>query len=260
MKLITWNVNGIRAVERKGELEKILAEQLPDVLLLQETKAHEAQLTAIDAEYPDYKKVYVSAEKAGYSGVSAWIKKNSVELLAVSIPKFGVFDDEGRTIEIKIQFQKKLYTIIGCYFPNGGKSDDAWEGKLIFYKKFLDSINQKKIAGENVFWGGDVNTAHQAIDLARPKDNEGKIGFHPLERAWIDQCVASGWVDVWRQKNPETKDVYSWWHVITRSRAKNVGWRIDYWFCDQSQLESIKKIQYLTDQMGSDHCPVLLEL
>lgn len=279
MKLITWNVNGLRAVERKGELETLLSNYDPDILLIQETKSRAEQVQALDLTYPEYTKYYVSATKAGYSGVAAWVKKSLFhpELdsgsfvqtkTQFSAPKLGIFDDEGRIVEVKFSITHSQpptanpprYAIIGCYFPNGGKSDEAWIGKLKFYEQFLTYTNQLRTEGYTVIWGGDVNCAHNEIDLARPKDNAGEIGFHPLERAWLDSVIQNNWLDIWRDTYPKTPDVYSWWHLITRSRARNVGWRIDYWFGDKNLRPNIKNIRYLTEQMGSDHCPVLLEL
>lgn len=260
MRLITWNVNGVRAVERKGELAKLIGMHDPDILLLQETKCREDQVTMLDKTYPQYAKFYVSAAKAGYSGVSVWVKLENGLDPEFHAPKIGTFDDEGRIAEVRFEQADQKYAVIGCYFPNGGKSDEAWQGKLVFYQQFLEYVNDLKSQGYIVIWGGDVNCAHNEIDLARPKNNNGKIGFHPLERSWMDKVVAAEWCDVWRSKNPELGDTYSWWHLITRSRARNVGWRIDYWFCGADFLPQIKNIEYLTNQMGSDHCPVLLEI
>ena len=130
-------------------------------------------------------------------------------------------------IHVTLEKDKKILDIFGIYFPNGGKSEEAWAGKLIFYAKFLDAINSLRDAGHTVIWCGDINTAHNEIDLARPKQNDGKIGFHPAERAWLDECEKQDWSDIWRRKNPNMTDVYSWWDVKTRSRETNIGWRID---------------------------------
>jgi exodeoxyribonuclease-3 len=260
MKLITWNVNGLRAVERKKELESLLRTYAPDILVLQETKCKESQISNLINKYSHYQQYYVAAQKAGYAGVCVWVKTENILGAKFLAPKIGTFDDEGRIAETVFRWNQKKYSVIGCYFPNGGKSDEAWQGKLVFYQQFLEYINQRRADGYTVIWGGDVNCAHNEIDLARPKNNDGKIGFHPLERAWIDTCVENNWYDVWRKTNPATADTYSWWHLITRSRARNVGWRIDYWFCGAAVLPNIKNIAYLNNQMGSDHCPVLLEI
>ncbi len=256
MKIISWNVNGIRAVERKGNLEELLLKNDPDIFLIQEIKAKPEQLESFVKKYDQYEQFYHSAEKPGYAGTAVWVKKNYK--LQTSNFKFGTgmpnFNDtEGRIS--RISFDDK--EILGVYFPNGGKSPEAWNGKLEFYEKFLSFINQLRAEGKTVIFAGDVNCAHEEIDLARPKDNEGKIGFHPQERAWLSTWIKNGWKDVWREKNPEVQDIYSWWHVITRARERNVGWRIDYFFMDEKNLLQVQEIQYLTSQMGSDHCPVL---
>ena len=121
----------------------------------------------------------------------------------------------------------------------------------------MDSL---RALGHSVLWGGDINCAHHAIDLARPDANDGKIGFHPLERAWMDSCIADGWNDIWREANPGVAEVYSWWDPVTRSRDRNVGWRIDALWGDDSIVTKTKKIEYLPNHMGSDHCPMMIEL
>ncbi len=259
MKLISWNVNGIRAVERKGDLESFLKQHDPDIFFIQETKSKPEQIQPIIEKYDAYEQFYHSAEKPGYAGTAIWVKKDfklqtSNCKLQIGMPNFT--DDEGRISRISFDDKEML----GVYFPNGGKSPEAWKGKLEFYEKFLAFVNQLRAEGKTVIFTGDVNCAHEEIDLARPKNNEGKIGFHPEERAWLTKWIKDGWTDVWRERNPEVRDVYSWWHVITRSRATNVGWRIDYFFVDEKFLSQVKDVQYLTTQMGSDHCPILLDI
>jgi exodeoxyribonuclease-3 len=168
--------------------------------------------------------------------------------------------NEGRVAHVSLTDKSsgKIMDIFGIYFPNGGKSEEAWQGKLVFYRQFSLYMDSLRSLGHSVLWGGDVNCAHNRIDLARPDANDGKIGFHPLERAWLDDCVSTDWHDIWRAKNPDTKDVYSWWDVITRSRLTNVGWRIDYWWGDNSILANTRNIEYIQNQMGSDHCPIMI--
>lgn len=260
MKIISWNVNGIRAVERKKELELLLKTHNPDVFLIQEIKAQPDKLTSLESQYnTDFEIFWHSAEKPGYAGTSIWLKKSLIKdfQFKSGMPNFE--DTEGRISQLNFSQNNTNYSILNIYFPNGGKSPEAWQDKLIFYEKFLNYTNQLRKNGKEVIWAGDVNCAHQAIDLARPKDNEGKIGFHPAERAAISKYIDNNWIDIYRDKYP-TEIVYSWWHVITKARARNVGWRIDYFFCDKSFVPKIKNIEYLTNQMGSDHCPVLLEI
>jgi exodeoxyribonuclease III len=256
MKIVSWNVNGLRAVERKGDLEDFLKTHNPDVFLIQEIKCTENQIQPLISKYSDYKQFYHSAEKPGYAGTSIWVRRSlQFELeFELGMPDFD--DTEGRIARIDIENT----TILGVYFPNGGKSEEAWTGKLVFYEKFLNYVNTLRSQGKRVIFAGDVNCAHGEIDLARPKDNDGKIGFHPDERAHLDQWVENGWIDVWREFNPGVENVYSWWHVITRARARNVGWRIDYFFVDKDFLSNVKHVEYLIEQMGSDHCPVMLEI
>lgn len=264
MRIISWNVNGLRAVERKEALGEFLNDHQPDLLLLQETKSKAEQVEFLDTVYPNYTKFYVEAEKAGYSGVSVWLHNDLKSQLAGFEFKMGMPEDpvanEGRIARINFELAGQSHSVLGTYFPNGGKSDEAWQQKLMFYERWLEYVNEIRSQGRRVIWAGDVNCAHQAIDLARPKENDGVIGFHPKERAWLDKWQASDWVDVWRHLNPDKTEVYSWWHLISRARSRNVGWRIDYFWIDKAFVEDVKRVEYLNDQMGSDHCPVLLEI
>jgi exodeoxyribonuclease III len=265
MKIITWNVNGLRAVERKGELEHLITVHVPDFLLLQEIKGKKEQFSDFLIDHADYEQFYHSAEKPGYAGTGVWARKTFVQKNVRSVD-FNVDvphapnQDEGRVSHLTFTYEKKIYDILSIYFPNGGKSEKAWEEKLLFFDKVLDYMNDLRAQKHNVIVGGDMNVAHADIDLARPKENDGKIGFHPKERAWMDRVMKKEWIDVWRATNPDMKDVYSWWDMITRARERNVGWRIDYFFVDRGSLEKVKDISYLSDQMGSDHCPLLMEI
>ena len=261
MKIISWNVNGIRAVERKNELFPFLKTHDPDVFLMQEIKGSPDQFSPELRFHPHYAQYYFPAEKAGYSGTGIWVKKqDSIEIIEFMTGMPDYNDDEGRVSRVDIRWNNSTYAILGVYFPNGGKSEAAWDDKLVFYEKFLAYVNSIREQNIHCIWGGDVNCAHNEIDIARPEENDGKIGFHPLERAWISKCINHRWKDVFRENNPYTRDIYSWWHLVTRARERNVGWRIDYFFCDQNDIEDIDHIEYLMNQMGSDHCPVLLRL
>lgn len=165
-------------------------------------------------------------------------------------------DDEGRAITAHF----KDFILVNCYFPNGGGGPERLAYKMEFYDEFLAYVEKLQKTGKHVIFCGDVNTAHEEIDLARPKANEKNTGFLPEERAWLDEVVASGWTDVFRHFNPNKKDMYTYWDMKTRARDRNVGWRIDYFFASPSTLPRIKKIEHLTDQYGSDHAPILLEL
>ncbi|MDH4199906.1 MAG: exodeoxyribonuclease III [Spirochaetia bacterium] len=256
MKIISWNVNGIRAVEKKGELQTFLQKESPDIFFLQEIKAQSNQLSDFLNNHPEYHQFYHSAQKPGYSGVGAWIKKSTFSAAPkVQTGMANWNDSEGRVIRLDFEG----FTAIGVYFPNGGKSEAAWHEKLEFYECFLNYINDLRKQGKRVVWCGDLNVAHNPVDLARPKENEGNIGFRPEERAWVSKVIEHSWVDVFRQLHPD-KVSYTWWHMISNARARNVGWRIDYFFVGQDDLEKVKIVAHLNDQMGSDHCPVTLEI
>ena len=263
MRIISWNVNGLRAVERKGNLSEFLSSFSPDIFLLQEIRSQAKQVLEIREKYLDYEQFYYSAKKPGYAGTAIWVKKN----LNVKVGKFftgfpadfEIIDREGRISRLDIQINQKKFAIFSVYFPNGGKSPEAWEYKLKFYAKFLKYINILRQEEIECIWAGDVNCAHREIDLARPQSNQGKIGFHPLERQCIDKFIEDGWRDIFRDKFPDKKEVYSWWHVISRARERNVGWRIDYFFADKNFAKKIQNIAYLSSQMGSDHCPVMMK-
>ena len=257
MKLITWNVNGIRAVERKQEIQTLINQEAPDILFLQETKAQKEQLSSYLVNNINYHQEYYSAEKKGYSGVSVWLKKSFIQKkkyqFLVGMPNWN--DTEGRIISFHIE---NIF-FLGAYFPNGGKSPEAWEGKIKFYYSFLKYINELRSSGHHVIFCGDLNVAHQEKDLARPKENEGKIGFRKEERAWVDELIKNGWVDIFRNLYPD-KISYTWWDMPTRARERNVGWRIDYFFIDKSLSKNVLDNYHLNSQMGSDHCPVVLKM
>jgi exodeoxyribonuclease-3 len=150
--------------------------------------------------------------------------------------------------------------LINCYFPNAGIKPERLKYKLEFYDAFLKFINKLKKNGYNVIFTGDINTAHNAIDLARPKENVNNTGFLPIERAWMDKLIKNDWVDIFRYLNPNKKDVYTYWDQKTRARDRNVGWRIDYFFTNKSFIKNIKSFETLSDYMGSDHCPISIDI
>ncbi len=264
-KIATWNVNGLRAVERKGELEVFLKRQTPDIVLLQEIKGKKEQFSTFLTDHDDYVQYYHSAEKPGYAGTGLWLRRLWVEKHAIT-PTLSTHipdapnGDEGRSTHVTLTYKDTTYDLLSIYFPNGGKSEQAWKEKLIFFDRVLDFMNTLHAAGHVVIVGGDMNVAHTAIDLARPKANDGEIGFHPDERAWMDRVMAAGWVDVWREKNPGVTDVYSYWDMYTRARDRNVGWRIDYFFLHHGMLSRVAEVRYIHEQYGSDHCPLVMEV
>lgn len=266
MRIISWNVNGIRATTNKWELQNLINTYDPYILFMQEIKAGHDKITP-ELKYPHpYTAHYNPAEKAGYAGTGVWIHSRVYEIYDVEFMDSFPEDptaNEWRVAHVKLTPKspsEKVIHLFGIYFPNGGKSEQAWQDKLVFYTKFASYVDSLRDAGASVIWGGDINCAHHTIDLARPEANDGKIGFHPLERAWLDGRVHDGWHDVWREQNPTMTEVYSWWDPVTRSRERNVGWRIDALWCDTHTIANIRYISYLPNQMGSDHCPILLDI
>ena len=261
MKIISWNTNGLRATAKQGFFTPLLEKYQPDILCLQETKATPDQLPEEVRNVPGYF-LYFSypKEKKGYSGVAIYtkIKPDKVEY-GIGVKKL---DTEGRIIvaHFKNFMNLKNLVLINGYFPNGGQGPYRLKYKLEFYDAFLKFILKLRKNGEKVIFCGDVNTAHEAIDLARPKENEENTGFLPIERAWISKVIKNNFIDVWRNLNPDKKDIYTYWDQKTRARDRNVGWRIDYFFADQKVISKIKNTGMLGNYYGSDHCPIYLEI
>ncbi|MDD3407669.1 MAG: exodeoxyribonuclease III [Methanomicrobium sp.] len=251
-KLISWNVNGLRAVAKKGFLEFISSES-PDILCIQETKAHEDQLSSEIRHPKGYFSYFSSAEKKGYSGVCVYSK---TEPLSVK-QGFGVseFDNEGRILILKYPD----FYLFNIYFPNGKMSGDRLDYKMRFYDECLKQALKLKEDGENVIICGDVNTAHNEIDLARPSENSKVSGFLPAEREWIDRLLNAGFIDTFRMFTKEP-GYYSWWDLKSAARNRNVGWRIDYFFANTEMTDNIKNSAIMPHIYGSDHCPVMLEV
>lgn len=255
MKIISWNTNGLRATVKQGNFTPLFAFNNPDIVCFQETKCEPDQLDEKTRNLKGYNSYFsYSKGRKGYSGVAIYSKEvpDKVEY-GIGIKEF---DDEGRLL---VLYFKKFVLITG-YFPNAGQGPERLKYKLEFYDAFLLFINKLKNEGHNVIFCGDINTAHTEIDLARPKANEENTGFLPIERAWMDELVNNGWVDIFRSLNPDKKDVYTYWDQKTRARDRNVGWRIDYFFASQSLMKKVKDLKTLTEYMGSDHCPIMLDI
>ncbi|MFO7677223.1 MAG: exodeoxyribonuclease III [Thermoplasmatota archaeon] len=252
MRLLSWNVNGVRAADRKGLFEWFSRES-PDVLCLQEIKALPEQFPAHLRNTPGYHVLINSSQRKGYSGVTTFSKQKPVNISK----GFGIdrFDREGRVLVTEFPF----FVLFNIYFPNGKKDDDRLQYKLDFYDTFLAVADAVKDQGKHVVVCGDFNTAHKEIDLAHPKANEKRSGFLPVEREWIDTFIDHGYVDTFRIFNKQP-DQYSWWDMKTHSRQRNIGWRIDYFFVDKKFLPRVKNAFILQDVMGSDHCPVGIEI
>ena len=252
MKLATWNVNGIRSVLNKGALQEYVLESNPDILCLQETKAQQEQVE-LGMEFSEYDVYFNSAVKKGYSGTAIFTK---VKPLSVT---YGIgieeHDQEGRVITAEFE---KFY-LVTVYTPNAKRDlsrlayRQVWEDDFLAYIKKLEETKP-------VIFCGDLNVAHKEIDLANPKTNVNNAGFTKEERAKFDQVVASGLVDAFRYLHPDTVGTYSWWSYMGGARARNIGWRIDYFVVSEELAPLLKEVDIRSDVTGSDHCPVEIEV
>ncbi len=252
MKVLSWNVNGLRAAAKKGFFEW-LKKTSPDVLCLQEIKVQLDQLDPPLINPPGYCGFFNPAERKGYSGVATYAKQKPLQIQK----GFGIakFDSEGRVL----MTDHGDFLLFNIYFPNGKMGSDRLDYKMEFYEELLTRFDGLKNRGKKLVICGDYNTAHKEIDLARPKENEKISGFLPIERAWMDKLVAHGYVDTFRHFNKEPGH-YSWWDMVTRARERNVGWRIDYHFVSENLLPHLTHAWIMPEVMGSDHCPVGVEL
>lgn len=248
LKILSWNVNGIRAAHKKGFLAW-LSKESPDILCLQEIKVLPAQLPPELLTLPGYHVYWNSAVRLGYSGVAVFTKTKPLAVKqGLGVPRF---DEEGRVLELEF----KTFTILGIYFPNGGMSEERLKFKLDFYEELLRYLLKLKKAGKKLIVAGDYNTAHHPIDLKNPEENETVSGFMPVERAWLDKLVSKGFLDTFRLFNPKP-DQYTWWDMRTRARERNAGWRIDYHFISSDLKPILKDAFIMPEVTGSDHCPV----
>ena len=252
IRLLSWNVNGIRAVYKKGFVQWLKTES-PDILCVQETKAHPEQLPDDLLNIDGYTSYFSSAEKKGYSGTATYTKIKPKKF------KNGIgienFDNEGRFAITDFG----SFILFNIYFPNGKARKERLEYKMDFYDAFLKHCKKLLKQGKKIVICGDVNTAHKEIDLARPKENSKTSGFLPEEREWIDKFLSEGVLDTFRLFNTEPEN-YTWWDMITRARERNVGWRIDYFFISKNLKKNLKSAFIMPEIMGSDHCPVGIEL
>ena len=251
MKLISWNVNGIRAVLKKDFAEWFAAEQ-PDILCLQETKARPEQVD-LPFEFAGYHQYWNSAEKAGYSGTLILSKEEPLNVTnGIGIDEH---DNEGRVITAEYPD----YFLVTVYTPNAQNGLKRLDYRLSWDRDFLAYLKHLERTKPVVFCG-DLNVAHQEIDLARPKGNHKNAGFSPQERQSFDNILASDFTDTFRHFHPDTTEAYSWWSYRAGARTKNVGWRIDYFCVSNSLIDSLKNAWILSDVLGSDHCPVAIEI
>ena len=260
MRLISWNINGLRAVHKKGLFVPFIKKEKPDILCLQETKAEQRQA---EIDLSDYEEYWNSAKKKGYSGTAIFTKVKPVSV-SLGFPEkivqkykfagdgYGNPNEEGRVVAAEF----KEFFLVNCYTPNA-KGDlsrlnlrhKQWDPAFLAYVKELD-------AKKPVIFCGDLNVAHTENDLAHPKENEGDHGFTKEERDGVDNIIKAGFVDTFRHFTPEGKGYYTWWSHWQNAPPPNVGWRIDYFFVSKRLMPKIKKAEILPDIMGSDHCPV----
>ncbi len=250
-RLVSWNVNGLRAAMKKGFRESAL-QMGADVLAIQETKLQAAQLTEQMRELPGYTSYWSHARhKKGYSGVAAYTRIPPLAVReGIGVP---AFDDEGRILEMDFGD----FIFFNVYFPNGQMSEERLQYKLEFYEKFFAYTDAYRDSGRSLVITGDYNTAHNEIDLKNPKANENTSGFLRIERDWLDRIVAAGYVDTFRHLHPEAVK-YSWWTYRFKARERNIGWRIDYFFVTRDIVDAGRLREAFIDNevFGSDHCPV----
>lgn len=252
LNIWSWNVNGLRAVLTKGFTD-VITQEKPDIIGLQETKLQAHQIPEEISNLEGYHQYWSHAVRKGYSGTLLLSKPEPLALEdAFQVEEF---DTEGR---INIAEYEHFF-LFNIYFPNGQKDDVRLQYKLRFYDRALEVMEAKRRTGKAVLVAGDYNTAHKEIDLANPKENEKYSGFLPIERAWLDKIVAAGWVDTFRMFDPSPQQ-YSWWSYRAAARPRNIGWRIDYFFVNEEHKQLVTAAGIRQDIMGSDHCPVFVEL
>lgn len=252
MKLVSWNVNGIRAAIRNGFWEW-LATDACDILCLQETRIRPEQLKDEMRNPPGYRAFWHSAERKGYSGVATFCRQEPEEIRE----GFGQpdFDIEGRVLIT----EHPGFTLVNAYFPSGQRGHERVAFKIDFYDALLTHCTALRAQGHRLIVCGDLNTAHQPIDLARPKQNQKTSGFLPEERQALARWLDEGFVDVFRHLHPDAVE-YTWWTYRLDARARNIGWRIDYFLVAEELMSRVDDARIRTDTMGSDHCPIELWL
>lgn len=251
-RLLSWNVNGIRAVTKKGFMSWLHREHA-DIVCVQETKAHYDQIPDELKTISGITGYFASAERKGYSGAAIFARDVPLSIAyGFGIPEF---DREGRVIIADFG----RFTVYNVYFPNGKMSKQRLEYKMAFYDAFLAHVDEHRSRGRAIVVCGDVNTAHKEIDLFHPRENAKTSGFLPVERAWIDRFIDHGYIDTFREFNKEGGN-YTWWDYKSRARDRNIGWRIDYFFISKDLCPALTKAFIQSDVQGSDHCPVGIEL
>lgn len=251
--ICSWNINGIRATLKTGDLQRWLVTAAPAIVGMQEVKATPAQVDDFWGNL-GYEAYWHTAQRAGYSGALLLSKeKPSSVRLGLGLEQF---DSEGRVIEAEYP----AFTLLTSYFPNAGKGEDRMAYKHAYYAAFLERVDALKSAGKSVVFMGDFNVAHTEIDLARPEEALKGTGFLPEEREWIDRIIEHGYVDTFRALHPDAREAYSYWDAWRERRARNIGWRIDYVFVSEDLVPRVTRAFIDATVMGSDHCPVGIEL
>ncbi|MBT4762852.1 MAG: exodeoxyribonuclease III [Bdellovibrionaceae bacterium] len=252
-KIVSWNVNGIRACSKKGFFEFIEGYD-PDVLCIQETKAHPEQLSEEQLEPFGRKSYFSSAQRRGYSGTATFVKKDVLNAEhGIGIRKF---DNEGRFVVT----EHKDFLLYNVYFPNGAAREERHLYKQEFLAKFTKHLQKKMKEGYEIILLGDYNVAYKEFDVHDPKRLSKVSGFLPEEREWFESFLKKGFTDVFRKFYPEDTDKYTWWSYRENARTNNRGWRIDHICVTEGLLGKIKNIEILDQQMGSDHCPIAMEI
>lgn len=254
MKLISWNINGLRAAERKGFHQWFAAENA-DMVCLQEIKAHPDQLSHNLRNIPGYHTFWHPAKRRGYSGLAIFTKQAPLQIIeGLQVPEF---DHEGRVLSLRL----RDFYLINVYFPHARRDLSRLEFKMAFNHRFLRFCQQlKQDSSLPLIVCGDFNAAHTQWDLTNDRANQKNAGFLPAERLWMDDFINSGMVDVFRQNHPNQKGHYTWWSQRRGVRDRNIGWRIDYHMVDQRLLGQVREARLCREILGSDHCPILLQL
>jgi exodeoxyribonuclease-3 len=271
LKIYSWNVNGIRAVIRKGVFREFVDAHQPDILCLQETKAQQGQAKP---DLPDYLEYWHSADKAGYSGTAIFTRTEPVNVVnglpEAVVDQFGLEDDgyghpnrEGRVLAAEFDG----YWLVTVYTPNSkgnlsrlGLRYEKWDPAFLAYVRQLEAGEHGSGMPKPVIFCGDLNVAHQEIDLADPKRNRGEHGFTDEERERFQDFLDHGFVDTFRHLHPDVTEAYTWWNMVSRARTRNAGWRIDYFLISQALAPNLVDAKIHADVMGSDHCPVSITL
>jgi exodeoxyribonuclease-3 len=253
VKLVSWNVNGIRAVSKKDEFWDWFDNTDADIINFQEVRATKKDIPKKLSDVENFESYFNEAEKKGYSGVATYSKLEASDV----VRGLGIeeLDSEGRVL--KIEYED--FILYNIYFPNSGMNAKRLDFKVDFCNALLDELKELKSQGKNLVITGDYNIAHHPIDVYNPKNCEGKSGYLPEERAWLDELEEAGFVDTFRLFD-EGENNFTWWSYRTRARERNAGWRLDYFYVNEEITDKVKSAEILDDIYGSDHCPVTLEL